>query len=603
MPNDPLFPELPEDVKALSDAELESLQAEFDKAMALCNDEGEEGQAYLGDLDASEVIAQMTAGAESILTLRNEVAARAEAHEAFNAKKAEINSMLEVKGEAPAEEEAPAESEEEASEEEAPAEDAEAEEETAEEEAEEAEAKAEERELVTADGEEKPSGAEVVRMRRLPTPSRERVVVKSEDPGVALLAAGDMAHRFRDPLDPHSLAELVIASAMHHGPHPKVDPSGKYRFGGPEHKIAHADFPFPDDRVLTDNIDENVAKIREVIVAGLPGGFGGYSLTASGGLCAPLTPIYSMPQFATDAEPVWDSLPKFQAARGGVNTPEATIIGDITTAISSISEANDALGGTFATKSCQDMTCPSYTEVAVQILAHCREYGNLNARAWPEKIRHENELTMAALAQTSENFMLERIKALSINVTSGAATLSAMSYFVDAVVKNIFGVRGRLRMARGARFRALLPIVLLDMLLLDTVQTVDGNRFRTREQISEYLSSVGIDVVWYLDGNFTAGDDMVPDAAQAAGALESWPNTFQWAFYPEGAFLGIDMGSLELGIVRDSTLNSTNDFQVFGEKFRNVARIAPAQATYWNTTTLCAIGQFPPTGTARTCES
>ena len=60
---------------------------------------------------------------------------------------------------------------------------------------------------------------------------------------------------------------------------------------------------------------------------------------------------------------------------------------------------------------------------------------------------------------------------------------------------------------------------------------------------------------------------------------------------------------LELGIVRDSTLNSTNDFQIFGERFRNVARIAPAQAAYWETTTLCAVGQFPPAGTARTCES
>ena len=62
------------------------------------------------------------------------------------------------------------------------------------------------------------------------------------------------------------------------------------------------------------------------------------------------------------------------------------------------------------------------------------------------------------------------------------------------------------------------------------------------------------------------------------------------------------MGVLELGIVRDSTLNSTNDFQVFGERFRNVARIAPAQAAYWVTTDLCASGQFPPAGTARTCD-
>ena len=37
------------------------------------------------------------------------------------------------------------------------------------------------------------------------------------------------------------------------------------------------------------------------------------------------------------------------------------------------------------------------------------------------------------------------------------------------------------------------------------------------------------------------------------------------------------------GIVRDSTLNSTNDFQMFGETFGNVARLAPAQAAYWVT--------------------
>jgi hypothetical protein len=54
--------------------------------------------------------------------------------------------------------------------------------------------------------------------------------------------------------------------------------------------------------------------------------------------------------------------------------------------------------------------------------------------------------------------------------------------------------------------------------------------------------------------------------------------------------------------VRDSTLNATNDFQVFGERFRNLVRIAPAQAAYWVTSDLCASGQFPPAGTARTCD-
>ncbi len=299
---------------------------------------------------------------------------------------------------------------------------------------------------------------------------------------------------------------------------------------------------------------------------------------------------------------MWDSLPIFAARRGAINVPDSTYIADITTAISSISEPNDALGGTFATKSCQALDCVNYTETAVNIVAHCREYGNLNARSWPEKIAHENELTMAAMARTSEMFILERIKALSVNVTSGAATLSMLTYLVDAIAKSKWGIMGRFRMPRGSRFVAVLPEVLHRLWEIDSVQN-PYDRFKTSGDFDNYLRSIGVDPVYYIDGDFAAGDDMTPDASQGAGALDPWPNTFQWAFYPQGAFLGIDMGTLELGIVRDSELNSTNDFQIFGERFRNVARIAPQQATYWETTTLCAVGQFPPAGTARTCES
>ncbi len=414
------------------------------------------------------------------------------------------------------------------------------------------------------------------------------------------MAAGEFSNQFKDDLDPKELAKVVIAAAAHYGPHPKD--GGTYsRYGGPAHKVARAEFDFPPERTLGRDAVENSEKLAEVIVAGIPGGLGRYSLTASGGLCAPLTPIYSMPNFATEAEPVWDALPKFRADRGGVNVPEATTIGDITTAISSISEEEDALGGTFATKSCQDLTCPEYTEVAVQILAHCREYGNLNARAWPEKIAHENALTMAALARTSEGFMLDRIKALSVNVTNGADTLGALIYLVDGIVKSAYGIRSRLRMPRESRFRALLPAVTLDMLLLDTIST-QFDRFRDRAALDAYLRSTGIDPVYYIDTPST-GESQIADASQAAGALDGLPDEVQWAIYPEGTFIGVDMGTLELGIVRDSTLNSTNDFQVFGEEFRNVARIGPAQGALWVTTNLCPVGQFPPAGTARTCES
>ena len=385
-------------------------------------------------------------------------------------------------------------------------------------------------------------------------------------------------------------------------------PHGKAVFDGPKVKTARAEFDFPAERTLTggeDDFDKIRAQMPETLsFMGERGQLSAnehQALVASGGLCAPLTPIYTMPNFATEAEPVWDSLPVFRAARGGVNVPTPTYIGDITTAISSISEANDALGGTFATKSCQDLTCPAYTETAVQILAHCREYGNLNARAWPEKIAHENALTMAALSRVSEGFMLDRIKSFFPNVTNGATTLGSLIFVVEAIVEARFGIIGRLRMPRTTRFRALLPYWVPDMLALDTINN-PFDRYKTEASLVEYLRGLYIDPVFYLDSPST-GTTQLPDSSQTAAAIDELPANIQWAIYPDGAVLGVDSGSLELGIVRDSTLNSTNDFQVFGERFRNVALLGPAQSGMWVTTTYCANGNLPPAGTSIDCPS
>lgn len=588
---DPLFPQIPEKLAEVSDADIAQLLTDHEAAAALIDSDDQE---FLKGLTADEIIEQYAAGVDQIKILRAENKERENAYAEFVAKRDELKAAREIEDateevEETDEAEAEVVAEAEAILEEAP-ELPVGEVETVEEPV-----------LVTASVVPSPRYS-----RTPPAPAPDRISVSTVEPkGASLVAAGEMGLQYREPLTADTLGLLVRDAASHHGTHPKVDQPGKYRFGGPEHKIAHADFGFPEDRQLTGNLDEDSAKIKAKIPETSLPGFGkgteeNGALTASGGICAPSTPFYSMVNFGTEAEPVWDSLPVFQAARGGVNVPTSTYIADITTAISSISEANDALGGTFATKSCQALDCPPYTETFVQILAHCREYGNLNARTWPEKIAHENALTMQALARTSEEFMLDRIKALSVNVTNGLETLGALIYLVDAIVKAKFGIAGRLRMPANARFTALLPSYTLDLLLLDTIQT-QFDRFRSRGELEAYLRSTGIDPVYYLDTP-TSGTTQLPDSAQTAAPLDPLPDIVQWGIYPQGAFFGIDSGSLELGIVRDSTLNSTNDFQVFGERFRNLVRIAPAQAAYWVSSDICASGQFPPAGTVRTCD-
>ena len=584
---DSLFPQLPKDLAALADNEVNNLLAEHEQAAGLIDADDPE---FLKDLSADEIIAQYRAGAEQITVLRAELKARADAADAYLDAKQEISET--IKGEQPQDEVADEPAEEKAADAEAEAEAAVVADEPV------TLPEATVTVIPTSDTTSSTSVSAVRMMRPLPTPAPDRVVVNEEPrKELALVASGLLpttppGTRFESRDD---LAQAVIKLARALGKPTKTKEGREEKY-----PVAQLDYRdnFPPERTLDNDWAANSEKVRAI---GSPyfGPVGLEALVASGGLCAPLTPIYTMPQLAVADRPVRDALPNFRAERGGINVPTPTTIGDADGSVTVITEANDALGGTFATKSCLTMDCPTYTETAVTIIAACREFGNLNAMAWPEKIAHENEITASFHARTAEGYLLDQIKALSVNVTSGASTLGALIYLVDAIARSAFGIRSRLRLPREARFQVLLPAVTLDFLLLDTVQN-QFDRYRTRGDFDAYLRSTGIDPTYYLDTAAT-GDSQIADASQGAGALDGFPASLQWALFPAGTFLHIDMAELNLGIVRDSTLNSTNDFQYFYETFENVARIGPAQAAYWETTEICPQGTFPDAGTAITC--
>jgi hypothetical protein len=581
-----LFPDLPEDLSTLSDEELAGLLREHQVVAEGIEAESED---LLAGLSAEEVIATQEQGVEQIQALVDEQKARKEREAEYLAKKNELaerrrSLMLSEAGEGDDDEGdggGDGEEQEEGEEAELSAE-GEGNEES-QEEAEEGEEQEAETAVLVADAGNVQSTAPKT-LRRPPAPSRDRLI--GENAAVMTAAAGLDGIRGGQPFDRLGLAEAIKTVARRLGPPSKSEAGIEQRFF-----VGQAVFPFPEDRrLMPGEADSNARKVQAVIPPGVPGVqslMPQGTLVASGGLCAPLENVYSMPNFAVQSRPVRDALPSFQADRGGVNVPAATIIGDITTAISVIEESEDALGGTFATKSCQDLTCPAFTETAVTVIAHCREYGNLNARAWPEKIAHENDLTMAAHARTAEAYLLDRIKALSINVTA-ATVLGAFADLVDAILKAQAGMRYRMRMNPETRFRVLMPSWVPELLSSDWVRT-QNDRIQPQDAAAALLSRYRITVAYYLDTPSTGTSQGF--ANEAAGALDEYPADVQWAIFPEGEFIHLDGGTLDLGLVRDSTLNSTNDFQIFGENFENVARIGPAQGALWVTSTVTASGE------------
>lgn len=336
---------------------------------------------------------------------------------------------------------------------------------------------------------------------------------------------------------------------------------------GQKYVVASMRTHLPDERTLTVEDGEigNMRKIERVVLTPKR------TLQASGGLCAPVTPLYDLPTFATAARPVRDSLPRFNADRGGIRFMPPPKLSAFANAVGRITAAQDAAGGTSAVKSCLRVACPSTIEVDVAAIYRCITFGNMGARAFPEQVANANENVLAVYAQKAETALLDGIAAASTAVTTVSIANSAggaISTLLSQLIEAAAGLRSRNRIAPNTTLRCLLPDWVLDSLHVDALRNA-FNRFTTTDATFEQeLRKANIVVSWYLDTP-TAGGQVF--GTQNAGALLGFPATVISFLYPEGSFLFLDSGQLDIGIVRDSVLNATNDYQIFAEGFENVA--------------------------------
>lgn len=595
-----LFPDVPEDLAALGDAELsETLDAFRDVSKALRNAEIDLAETFGSDVSEDErtveAMRQWTEAAEVVQQIRALQASRVEAVEAFDAEAATLDAVF-ADGEP--EVEASEEADADAPDGEVVAEaDTELTAETDDDDEDEGDAEGEPEaaadvEAVTA------SGAAARRPVRFPAVPRSH---EARDSGggnpVSLVAAAGLSNarvRAGVPLTSSEYAQAVLDVARSRGKVTRTQNGSEERI-----LVASADFRYPDERTLkAGDPDGNAAKLRQT---------GSYflgerardllveSLQASGGACAPPTPIYTLPDWETTERPVRDVLPAFNADRGGVSVPAVHTIGDITTAIDVIEESEDALGGTFSTKSSQAIDCVDWTDTFVGSISHIRTVGNLNARTWPEGVAKENSLTMAALARTADGRLLDKIDALSRH-TTGAAVYGFASTLVYRLQQARVGIISRLRLPANTRFNVLLPFYAAEMFSLDVLNNSEEGRFDLpQDAIGALLSRYGFNVTWHLDEGIAGGATGEVFETQGTGALVDWPGTTIIArLFPAGMFIRVDGGSLELGVVRDSTLNETNDYSLFGEIWENVARIGPAEAAQRIAITACPDGTGAP---------
>ena len=332
---------------------------------------------------------------------------------------------------------------------------------------------------------------------------------------------------------------------------------------GEQHIVASVTTSFDEARTLTSDAEANSAKIAAFTAES-------QALVASGGHGAPFEVKYDIFGLgSTTSRPVRDSLPKFQADRGGIRyvTPPSFAAGTYADAVGVWTAANDSAetpspsAKTSLTVSAAQELTATTDAVTLQL-----QFGNLMTRAYPELIARHNELALVQHAREAEVNLLTKISDASTAVTTSNLIGFGRDFLVQ-VRRAAVAYRSRHRIDPSTQLKAIVPDWVIDAMAVDLTLSMpgDGTIALAKSEIEGYLANSNVTLTATPDQNYFG--------AQGAAALLEFPDSFKWFLFAEGTFLFLDGGTLDLGIIRDSTLVGTNDYKMFVETFEGVAKV------------------------------
>jgi len=339
---------------------------------------------------------------------------------------------------------------------------------------------------------------------------------------------------------------------------------------GTQYTVATLAFEYPEDRKLSGDDPANITRVNKVISP--------QALTAAAGICAPLETIYDINVCGDQDRPIRDALARFNADRGGVRIYGAPTLGVGSVGIWDTSGA--------ATKTCADAGCPSPTDIMVDAIYACLKFSNFTNRFFPEVIKANTDLAMINHARVADINLLKQIQAASTLVTATDKKVGLVRQFVYTLANAAALLRRKHRLADNAPMRAILPSWVQDAMVADIAMQMPGDGLETLFVAQERLAAVfrgrGINVTWSLDS--WDGSAVVDPPT----GTEGFETSVSFALFPEGTFLFLDGGTLDLGIQRDMTMIAANEYATFVETFEGVAKTGCE--SLWITQDVCVSG-------------
>lgn len=285
------------------------------------------------------------------------------------------------------------------------------------------------------------------------------------------------------------------------------------------------------------------------------------TLRASGGVCAPAPNLYQLPTYPTDGRPVRDSLVRFSATRGGVRIFDAPTLADVAGGLTDWTHDIDASPGQ-STKNVLAPPCPTSTEYTVDAVVRAMTVGNFRQRFFAEDVMRLWSTLGAAHARFAETKILNTIITGS-TLQIGTQIFGTARSVLATLDRAATGVRQRSRLGSDAPLELIAPTWLRDNMRADITRQAPGDDVLdvTNARINAMFGARGINPTWTQDWPSESWP-VTPDAA-----LAGWPSHANVLLFAPGTWLFLDAGELDFGIVRDATLNATNDMQMMSETF------------------------------------
>lgn len=329
-------------------------------------------------------------------------------------------------------------------------------------------------------------------------------------------------------------------------------------------QIASVFAAFDEDHMLSEQMTSNLRKFEPEVMAAM---------------CAPAEPQYDLACWNTDRRPVRGSLAAFMPnARGAVTIYPSPSLADITgqspagTGLWTVQD--DASIGTTdpSSKECAVISCATPVEYRLYGVWRCLTVQNLLAMTFPELVEAYLNRLAAAHARLAETQLLEAMGTAAVAVSSSDLGYGT-STSVTTAVMNLLALHQEAERWDNGENDAWIPRWVRTGMKMDLMRrrntTGDMPVVPSDARIDQMFRDAGVEPHFFIDTPSWAS--AIP-SVQTTGVLNNLPTSVEMVVAPRGKFAVMDRGELSIGVTgnnmyRDNSSNASNNFTMFFENF------------------------------------